>query len=493
MLFSSPVFIFIFLPITLLVYLIFLKNNQSLYGKLWLVVCSLFFYGYWNPKYLALIILSIIVNYCLGLVIRGLSKVNQRRAKLTLFLGIVLNLFALFYFKYADFFIATVNQVLLTDFPALNIILPLAISFFTFQQVAFLVDTYRKECEEVDFISYCLFVSFFPQLIAGPIVHHKEMMPQFKNVQSNAYNWTNVSLGIFAFSVGLFKKLIIADTFSKWANMGFNNPEIIGFWDAWVTSLSYTFQLYFDFSGYADMAIGVALLFNIKLPRNFNSPYKATNIQEFWRRWHMTLSRWFGEYVYKVLGGNKLGFAFTLRNLFITAFISGIWHGAGWTFIIWGIFHGVAMVMHRIWNTIGFRMGKKAGWVLTFLFVNFTWVFFRAESIRDAVDIIKGMSGINGGFGVSNEISSFISYSFEILPKLKAVETAFLADMSSLWLLCFAFFIVLKCDNTEEHLQYLTRNNNIVKYSLITSVLLFVSLLSFLGETTYSEFLYFNF
>ena len=273
-------------------------------------------------------------NYTIG---SGLAKnSNNRYRKEVLTIGIVANLLLLGYFKYSDFFITNINSVLNTDMSLLHLALPLAISFFTFQQISYLVDSYRKETHEYDFLNYALFVTFFPQLIAGPIVHHKEMMPQFANVRNKVKNYRNIAIGLFIFSIGLFKKVVIADTFALWATAGFDNAEVLTLLEAWATSLSYTFQLYFDFSGYTDMAIGIALLFNIKLPINFNSPYKALDIQDFWRRWHMTLSRFLKDYIYIPLGGSRKGNYRTYTNLMGTFIIGGLWHGAGWTFVFWG-------------------------------------------------------------------------------------------------------------------------------------------------------------
>ncbi len=306
------------------------------------------------------------------------------------------NLALLGYFKYSDFFIENFNLVFDSSVGLLHLTLPLAISFFTFQQIAYLVDSYRQEVKELDFLNYAVFVTFFPQLIAGPIVHHKEMMPQFKNQRAKIINPQNIATGLFIFSVGLFKKVIIADTFASWASKGFDATPVLTFFEAWATSLSYTFQLYFDFSGYTDMAIGIALMFNIRLPINFNSPYKALNIQDFWRRWHITLSRFLKDYIYIPLGGNRKGNFRTYNNLFLTFVLGGIWHGAGWTFLFWGVLHGGALVIHRLWGLLHFQMKTWIAWFLTFNFINISWVFFRAKEWDDAIKVLSGMVGLNG-------------------------------------------------------------------------------------------------
>jgi len=370
------------------------------------VFSSLFFYSWWNIIYLPLILGSVLFNYIIGVSLSKRSDHTQIIKKQLLAFGIIFNIFLLGYFKYADFFIHNVNYISNTNFPTLGLVLPLAISFFTFQQITYLVDSYKKETKEHDFLNYAVFVTFFPQLIAGPIVHHKEMMPQFANVRNKVKNYKNIVLGIFIFSIGLFKKVVIADTFALWATHGFDVANTLNIFEAWATSLSYTFQLYFDFSGYTDMAIGAALLFNIKLPINFNSPYKALNIQDFWKRWHITLSRFLRDYVYIPLGGNRKGKYRVYSNLLVTFLIGGLWHGAGWTFIFWGFLHGVAMAVHRAWKELNFTVNKYLAWFVTFNFLNASWVFFRAKEWEDAIKVLKGMSGMNE----INNISSLISF-----------------------------------------------------------------------------------
>jgi D-alanyl-lipoteichoic acid acyltransferase DltB (MBOAT superfamily) len=335
LLFNSYEFIFAFLPITFFIYFYLNHKRLTEASKVFLVVSSLFFYSWWNPVYLPLILVSMVFNYVIGTSLTKDEEHKKVSKKQLLTIGIVGNIGLLGYFKYSDFFIGNFNLAFGSDIPLLHLALPLAISFFTFQQIAYLVDSYRQETKEYDFLNYAVFVTFFPQLIAGPIVHHKEMMPQFANARNKVKNYKNIALGLFIFSIGLFKKVVIADTFAVWARAGFDTATTLNLFEAWATSLSYTFQLYFDFSGYTDMAIGAALLFNIRLPINFNSPYKATNIQDFWRRWHITLSRFLKDYVYIPLGGNRKGNFRTYNNLMATFIIGGIWHGAGWTFVFW--------------------------------------------------------------------------------------------------------------------------------------------------------------
>ncbi|KOR82232.1 MBOAT family O-acyltransferase [Paenibacillus solani] len=402
MLFNSYPFIFVFLPITVIVYFVLNRFRYGVAAKCWLALSSLFFYSWWNISYLPLLLGSIAFNYTIGRLLQARQTVSQnpsstqrrRVSKIILFLGISGNVLLLIYYKYADFFLVNIGAATGWEVPLLNLVLPLGISFFTFTQIAYLVDAYRGKASEYNIINYVLFVTFYPHLIAGPILHHGEMMPQFDRVRGKLWDWGNAANGIYIFCIGLFKKVVIADTLAVYANAGFDTAS--GFVDSWIAALTYTFQLYFDFSGYTDMAIGAALLFNIRLPQNFNSPYKALNIQDFWRRWHMTLSRFLRDYIYIPLGGNRRGEAIMLRNLVLTFLIGGLWHGAGWTFLFWGLLHGVGQVIHRLWGKLGITMPRILAWAITFVFITVTWVFFRAETWAEAMRLLKGMSGLAG-------------------------------------------------------------------------------------------------
>ncbi|VAV92403.1 Probable poly(beta-D-mannuronate) O-acetylase [hydrothermal vent metagenome] len=407
MLFNSYEFIFAFLPLTLIIF-VFISKIDSEKAIAWLVVASLFFYGWWNPSYLILIISSMLINYSVGYLINGAFS-NGRQKKILLILGILFNLSLLGYYKYANFFLETVSQILSTKFEIQQILLPLAISFFTFQQIAFLVDAYKGITKEYKFLHYALFVTFFPQLIAGPIVHHKEMLPQFMDRINMRFNINNITIGLVIFSIGLFKKAVLADGIAEYANPVFSATEIgqqLDFFQSWGGALSYTLQLYFDFSGYSDMAIGSARLFGIKIPLNFHSPYKALNITEFWRRWHITLSRFLRDYVYIALGGNRKGKFRRYMNLFATMLLGGLWHGAGWTFVIWGALHGCYLIINHFWHFVvkklnllfleNSRIWRGMSWLLTFIVVVIGWVFFRATSFDSALLLLKGMAGYNG-------------------------------------------------------------------------------------------------
>lgn len=396
MLFNSYEFIFAFLPIVFSIYFILNKRNLKTCSKWWLFSSSLFFYSWWNIIYFPLILASIIINYYLGTNLNNSLNTSSSQRKAILVLGLVFNLSLLGYFKYMDFFILSLNFSFGTEFDLLYLALPLGISFFTFQQIMFLVDASNGETRNYNFLSYAVFVTFFPQLIAGPIVHHKEMMSQFENPKSAQINFQNIGQGLFIFSIGLFKKTTVADFFSGWSTPGFDLASKLTFLEGWATSFSYTFQIYFDFSGYVDMAIGAALLFNIRLPINFNSPYSALNIQDFWRRWHMTLTRFLRDYVYIPLGGNRHSEFRNYGNLMATFLIGGLWHGGAMTFLAWGFLHGVAMITHRIWSALNIKIHALLAWLMTFLFVNTTWVLFRAETWADAIKVLRAMWGWEG-------------------------------------------------------------------------------------------------
>lgn len=494
MLFNSYEFIFIFLPITFFVYFYLNKKRLTEASKGFLVFSSLFFYSWWNIAYLPLILSSMLFNYVVGNTLAKSIESGKRTGKRiprksVLTIGIIANLGLLGYFKYSDFLIENINYALDTDTPLLNLALPLAISFFTFQQIAYLVDSYRRETKEYDFLNYAIFVTFFPQLIAGPIVHHKEMMPQFANLRTKVINYKNIALGLFIFSIGLFKKVVIADSFAVWANAGFDTATTLNLFEAWATSLSYTFQLYFDFSGYTDMAIGLALLFNIKIPINFNSPYKALNIQDFWRRWHITLSRFLKDYIYIPLGGNKQGSVRTYTNLMATFILGGIWHGAGWTFVFWGVLHGLALVIHRLWSQLGIKLWTWLAWLITFNFVNISWVFFRAKEWGDAIKVISGMAGLSGIVFKSKfeqHLSFLSTYDFITFGE---VTTHIGGSSRALGWLLASFFIVLLFKNSVEKINNFRLNYKTAFFSWIA----IMTGLIYMSVHEKSEFLYFNF
>ncbi len=486
MLFNSYHFIFAFLPFSFFIYFFLLQKRLYIGAKGFLVFASLFFYSWWNISYLPIILFSLLFNYVTGNSLNENFKKAQVHKKSLLVFGIISNLALLGYFKYTDFFLENFNLAFYASLPLLDLALPLAISFFTFQQIAYLVDSYRGETSEYDFLNYTLFVTFFPQLIAGPIVHHAQMIPQFASRWNLVKNYKNIAAGLFIFSIGLFKKVIIADTFAQWASMGFDVAERVNFIEAWITSLSYSFQLYFDFSGYTDMAIGAALLFNIKLPINFNSPYKSASIQEFWRRWHITLSRFLKDYVYIPLGGSRKGEIRTYTNLLATFLLGGIWHGAGWTFVFWGFLHGMALVVHRFWQRLGLGMSKALAWFITFNFVNISWVFFRAKEWDDALKILRGMFGMSG-----LSLPKALSSKFAFLSQYGIEFGNFITEtggdkFTPLWILS-GFILVLVFKNSTQLINSFKISYSTVLYSGVLFVFAVFSL------NRVSEFLYFNF
>ncbi len=399
MLFNSAQYLFLFLPLVLVVF-IWLSRGNSTEGQItWLILASLYFYASWNPAFLLLISSSIVVNFLLG---RTLAATPHDRRRLWLLMGVVFNLGLLAYFKYASFFVDSLNVLGSWLIPVPEITLPLAISFFTFQQIAYLVDVSRDECQEYEFRHYALFVLFFPQLMAGPIVHHKEVMPQFSFLRAPGQLRTDISVGLTIITIGLFKKVVMADSLAELSNPVYAaaaQGETLSTLDGWVATLGFSFQIYFDFSGYSDIAIGSARLFGIKLPENFKSPYKSRSVIELWNRWHITLSRFLRDYLYFALGGNRRGKTARYRNLFLTMLLGGLWHGAAWTFVIWGGLHGAFLCINHGWravqNKLGIRNLDKIPLVslfyllLTFLAWSVATVVFRSQDLGSALSILN--------------------------------------------------------------------------------------------------------
>ena len=499
MLFNSFEFILLFLPLTLFAFFQIGRQGHHQGAIAWLVAASLFFYAWWNVSYLGLLVISIVFNYFVGLAISR-YKVLLDKPKWLLAFGVVVNLGLLGYFKYTNFFIDTTNDLFGTSFHFNVIILPLAISFYTFQQIAYLVDVYRGHFEELNFVRYCLFVSFFPQLIAGPILHPKEILPQFSK-QVYQVNPENIALGLAIFSIGLFKKVIIADEVAIYANSAFSAAQAgasLTFLEAWSGAIHYSFQLYFDFSGYSDMAIGLALLFNIKFPLNFDSPYKAVDIIDFWRRWHMTLSRFLRDYIYIPLGGNRQGELQRYRNLMITMLLGGLWHGAGWTFVLWGGLHGIYLVINHQWHAfqrfLGRNYSKSYGWsrglgcLVTFLAVVVAWVFFRAENIDAALRMLKAMAGANGvSFKSSLEIGKRM---LVLLPII-----VWFTPNTQQWIEQYKLTLeqpVIKPGSTRSVRLWELQGQLNVAFGVLVGALMFISLQTIIAAPP-SDFLYFNF
>jgi len=491
MLFNSYEFIFAFLPISFFVYFYLNSKKLTTAAKAWLVFTSLFFYSWWNIMYLPLILISILFNYTITNTMIEYDKSRRKyfSKRSLLHAGLLFNIGLLVYFKYMDFFISNTNTISGSDIELLHLALPLAISFFTLQQIAFLIDSYEGLVKEKNFLDYTIFVTFFPQLIAGPIVHHKEMMPQFANVRNKVKNYKNIAIGLFIFSIGLFKKVVIADTFAVWATQGFDVATTLNLFEAWATSLSYTFQLYFDFSGYTDMAIGAALLFNIKLPINFNSPYKATGMIDFWQRWHITLSNFITTYIYTpiVRSFDRLTFHKAMFATVITFLIAGLWHGASWMFIIFGGLHGLGLIINHYWKKRKIKLNVVLAWFITFNFVNITFVFFRAKEWDDAVKVLGSM------FSLDNIVlPNFLASKLASLSKYGIEFGALATNLSAagkdliIWLL-IGFILILVFKNSMDKLK-------LFKPSAINSfVFIMAFTISLYKLSGYSEFLYFRF
>ncbi|MCC7516345.1 MAG: MBOAT family protein [Pseudomonadales bacterium] len=406
MLFNSYAFIWLFLPIVLGGFFLTARYRHEA-AALWLALSSLFFYGYWDTHYIPLLLLSITVNYQIGKQIcQRLEAQQPTQAKTWLIIGLIFDLGLLAHYKYTNFFLDNWSALTGQTFDFPNIILPLGISFFTFTQIAYLADCHKGIVKERNPIHYLLFITYFPHLIAGPILHHKQMMPQFAQPQTYRLQQENIAVGITIFAIGMFKKIVIADSLATFASPIFavsKHPGMLATEEAWLGAIAYCLQLYFDFSGYSDMAIGLSRLFGIKLPLNFNSPYKSTNIIDFWRRWHMTLSQFLRDYLYISLGGNRLGKSRRYINLMLTMLLGGLWHGASWNFVIWGGLHGTYLAINHLfreffpprtdktWSTTARAI---IGWVITMLGVIVAFVLFRATSLHDASVIIRAMFGL---------------------------------------------------------------------------------------------------
>lgn len=504
MLFNSYIFIFVFFPLCLIGFYCLKGRNQTM-AKVFLTGFSLWFYGYFNPIYLLIMLFSILFNFGIyrwimkksdGEENEKLTQENIKKRKHIVTFGVCINLFILFYFKYYDFFVSNINSVFDSSIALKHILLPLGISFFSFQQISFLLDAYRGEIKECSFLEYALFVSFYPQLIAGPIVTHDEMLPQFREI-GKKIEADDFVRGLFLFILGMGKKILIADTFGVAVDKGYGMISELGTVDAILVMLFYTLQLYYDFSGYCDMAIGIGRMLGIKIPLNFCSPYKAANIIEFWKRWHITLSRFFTKNIYIPLGGNRRGILRMYCNLWIVFFISGLWHGAGWNYILWGVMHGSLYCITRFLQR---RKGeleisktnavwkKGIGIAFTFLYVNVAWIFFRSPSISDAVQFIKRI--FVGGVAFPKES---IAECFNLKEFWYALKLFHLADFAFSPYLIMLFFTIIiliatfYCKNVHEIVEKCKYN----WASATTAAILFIwCVLSLSGVST---FLYFNF
>jgi alginate O-acetyltransferase complex protein AlgI len=390
MLFNSLEFLFVYLPIVAVTYFLLNARISPAAGRSWLAVASIFFYGYWDFRYVPLLAASIAMNFLVG---RRIAAAVGGDKRSWLIGGICGNLAILVYYKYTGFFLGTLNAAVGLELAMPNIVLPLGISFFTFTQIAYLVDAYSEKIPAYSFASYTLFVSYFPHLLAGPILHHAQMMPQFGDSGRARFDANRFCAGLALFAAGIAKKMLIADQVAPLANAGFHNVQALAFGPAWMAAIAYTIQIYFDFSGYTDMARGISKMFNIELPVNFNSPYQARNLQDFWQRWHMTLSRFLRDYVFFSIGGGRRHPLAPYAATVVTFAIAGLWHGANWTFVVWGLLNGLGIVLVR---QTPFQLPAFAARTLTFVSVTVLWVWFRATSVVDAWHMTGTMLGRDG-------------------------------------------------------------------------------------------------
>jgi alginate O-acetyltransferase complex protein AlgI len=467
LLFNSYPFVLVFLPLVFAGFAVLGRWRSRQAVLLFLTLASLGFYAWWNWRFLPLILFSILFNFSLGTRLQRRAQelgASTPPARRLLVLGIAVNLGLLGYFKYRNFLVDTVGLALGTEWHLPSLLLPLAISFFTFEQITYLVDAYHGDTGGSDFLSYCLFISFFPHLIAGPIVRFKQLAPQFTAADFFVVSPNNVVNGLSIFAIGLFKKVMVADTFSPWVAPIFDSAPSVVFSDAWGATLAFALQLYFDFSGYTDMAVGLALILNIVLPENFDSPYKAHSIIDFWRRWHMTLSTFLRDYLFVPLGGLRRR---PYVALFVTMALGGLWHGASWTFVLWGGLHGAYLVINHVWRRAGVRLPPVIAWAVTFVAVMVGWVFFRAPSLPRAYVVLAGMVGING-FDWPHLPYSIGGNRFKLLLPALAV---------ALW-----------CPNRQAIMQWHVRSDYV--YAVVFALLMGLSLLRLADP---SPFLYFTF
>jgi len=514
-LFNSPEFLLLFLPAVMAGYVWLIRINPALCLP-WLAAVSLFFYGWWNLRYVGLLLASVAFNYAIGSTLSRICKAHPKKAAALMFFGVCADLSLLGYYKYANFFLDILTGGLAQGH-TLDIVLPLGISFFTFTQIAFLVDVYQGKVREYNFVHYLVFVTYFPHLIAGPIFHHSEMMPQFARHLDQPLRSFNLAAGLALFTIGLGKKVLIADSLAGDVSSVFDGAAqgyAVTLLEAWSGVLAYTLQLYFDFSGYTDMALGLSLLFGIRLPMNFYSPYKATNIIDFWRRWHMTLSRFLRDYLYIPLGGNRRGNSRRYLNLLVTMLLGGLWHGAGWTFVLWGGLHGIYLVINHFWRALRDRfgmtrsnsVGRVFSLLLTFMAICIAWVFFRAADLTTAMRILNGMTGFNGvylpvtwvaplGIWAQRLQSWGLNFSPLLIPHAPQALLTISPLLLAVWFLPNSLQCMrlarpsLNAQTITAGLRLLTWVPN-VRWALLGGIALAVCLLS-LGRV--SEFLYYQF
>ena len=481
MLFNSYYYIFLFLPIMIIAYFAVNRINYTL-GKLLLVLGSIFFYSYGRIEVSLYIAVSILVNYTLALLARKTAK-----ARVIIVLSCALNVGFLFALKYTNFAIANINHIFDKQIPLQSLIVPIGISFYTFQQISYTISVAKKEIEMGCFLDYLTYILFFPKILMGPLVEPRDFISQLNDETRKTINWTEMMWGIRSFSVGLIKKALIADTFSRAVSWGFENMETVTSVDCFLIMVFYTFEIYFDFSGYSDMAIGSASMLNFDLPINFDAPYRSLNIREFWKRWHITLTKFFTKYIYIPLGGSKKGSCRLLINTMIVFLISGIWHGANWTFIVWGLVHGIFVCFDNLLEKFRVKFFEPIRWILTLGIVNVLWLLFRAESVSQWVYMLKRMA-----FMDNTTVSEGIVNAFEV-PETNLILNimhlnSFHEHIRGFMMMAFIIVSIIIC-LLQNKKYYKTGNNNLLMI-IITALLFSWGVLCLGTETT---FVYMNF
>lgn len=480
MVFNSYVFILLLL-ISVPLYYYSHKFHKERYGVVVLIIASLFFYGYYSYEYVFLLLLNTLWNYFFGTL---LHKKKHHR-KFYMLIGILGNISLLIYYKYTGFLFTISNEIFASDFELIQLLLPLGISFITFQQIAYLFDCYKNTIPQYSFLDFLCSTVYFPKISQGPITLHQFFIPQLHDKNRHTISYAALNAGLVMFTIGLAKKIMLADVFGLFVNYGYSHMENLNSTSAILVMLGYTLQIYFDFSGYTDMARGISKMFHIDLPMNFNSPYKARSIQDFWNRWHMSLTSFLTHYIYIPLGGNRKGKRRTAINILLVFFISGIWHGANWTFLFWGILHGIWSVIQRQYQKYFSNIHPLFNWLLTFTFLNITWLFFRSESLQEAFNLLKIIFA--GDFGPVPYSMLKLLLLPEVSSALEFMQMPILQTIIPYGILFGSIIICVNCKNIDEKIQnWKPSFLNMIQIAL----LLFWCFISF---STITTFIYFNF
>ncbi len=488
MLFNSLHYVAIFLPLVILIFHLLTHTEKFTLAKGWLLVASFYFYACFQLHFLYFLLVSICINFCIA---KYMHRCKGKKRKLCLQVGLIANIGLLAYFKYTNFFLQIFYALLSRHWTFIDIILPLGISFYTFSQIAFLVDSYEGLVKNTKFIDYALFISFFPKLISGPITHVKELIPQLVATNNLKFNYTNLVNALILFSIGFTKKTVLADNLTVWADAGFDHIQYFNFFQAWITSLSFTFKVYFDFSGYTDMALASALFFNIKLPINFDSPFKTRSIISFWQHWHMSLTRFLTTYVFSAIvrAFGKVTFPIFIFATLATMLISGLWHGASYMFILFGFIHGIALVINHIWRKFKLPINSFIAWLLTFNLVNIANIFFRAPDLTSAWMILKGMLNIR-----HIVLPPYLTTKFTAISYFSGISSGEILPTTGngVHVIIILAVVLIICTTMKNSMQLI----NIVRSSLIINILFIVGLfyaISFFGVLDHYSYVYFKF